>query len=391
MKKILLYTIAIVAFMSLNTANATETVSDEKEININIEIPAKSTTTNAENIDNNESEKNTPQSIVLTPLNAEKTEFKFILDDKVGYLNKNTNVKFLTTFDDIILFDKYIKVKKGDYFGLVDKNGKILIPVQYQKIGISVKNNQEYLLAQFGDQYIAYSTDGEPISENELVLQPNNYTRILASAIRPEFLTAYINQTKEDNTLLYEKKKAEAVINQTEPDEIEIEEIALPGRYKVASIEKNVKEVIPKRPIYTKTFSVGNKRFEVNNVNGKYGLNGKNKEMILPAVYDYIDSKDICKHYDDPVILTKRNNAYAAYNLKGKLMAEQVYDKVNVYSKRSVYSVSFNNNMGMISRNGKIVGFMTMDNNNYKVENKSIFATVPHKVSQLMKIILSAK
>ena len=113
------------------------------------------------------------------------------------------------------------------------------------------------------------------------------------------------------------------------------------------------------------------------------GLKNETQDVIVPAKYNSY------KVVNGNLILVERNKAYSVYNTKGKLLAEQVYDKVNIYDKGSVYNFKIVDNVGYISKNRKELGTLVKQNGEY-VYNKTSFSLFTNNVVRLVTTILDA-
>ncbi len=342
----------------------------------------------------------------ITPLNEEKTEYKFRYGTDIGYYNKDLNIKFLTNFDNIYLLDKYIKIKKKGKYGVITKEGKPLIPAVCQKIDVlHGENDALYFLAKIEGKYQILSENGALVPESELTSIPNSSMYILADAIRPEFVKSYIDSQSVYTKLDTEEEaqkiasmegselKAEEQPSAKTNENYTVEEVEIPEMVKVASVEKNVKE---KESSYDKQksgeskFTVHNKVYTLVYQNNKFGIKDENGNLILPVDFDSISLKNPANSFLSPVLLVEKNNALTIYDLKGKLIAEQIYDKINVYDKKNIYSISFKDDSGILLKNGKPKGTITRSGKDYNYKPNGFELFTPHRINELIVTMLSA-
>ena len=137
--------------------------------------------------------------------------------------------------------------------------------------------------------------------------------------------------------------------------------------------------------------TIGKKNYYVTTSGTKIGLETETGKTIVPAIYDSYKLTTPCEHFSTPVILAERNDTYAVYNTKGKLLAEQVYDKVNVYRFGKVYSYQLLNGAGIIKDNNKEIGILSKENNDYKFTKTGFSLFTPHKINELIITILNAQ
>ena len=312
-----------------------------------------------------------------------KTEFKIKINNQTGYINDENSVIFITEYDDMFLTDKYIKTKKDGKYGLIDKNGNIILYPEFQNVGILYSNGNEYISAKQNGKYKLFYNTGKLIPENELYTVQTNKNYILAANIRPEFRLSGSNKQT-----IYEKINAHE--NDNDGFVYEIQEMKIPGKIKkdVINESDNKSNNIKNN---NSLITIGKKNYYVTTSGTKIGLETETGKTIVPAIYDSYKLTTPCEHFSTPVILAERNDTYAVYNTKGKLLAEQVYDKVNVYRFGKVYSYQLLNGAGIIKDNNKEIGILSKENNDYKFTKTGFSLFTPHKINELIITILNAQ
>ncbi len=332
----------------------------------------------------------------IVPLNKENTEFVYTYNGKKGYINKDTNFGFITEYDNILPLANYLLVKQNNKFGLISKNGEVILKPDFQKINLESSNGINYFEAKQNGKYKMFYNDGKSMSLDDVFTLSQNTTILLANDLRPEFREVIEENVKlELKDIIKDTRDAKSVV-----DSYEIAEIPVPGRVKVAQVEKKVENadetndvkvsnektenyIQPENVSSDSEFTINNKTFYSFIQNDKVGIKNEKQDVIVPAKYNSY------KVVNGNLILVERNKAYSVYNTKGKLLAEQVYDKVNIYDKGSVYNFKIVDNVGYISKNRKELGTLVKQNGEY-VYNKTSFSLFTNNVVRLVTTILDA-
>ena len=122
----------------------------------------------------------------------------------------------------------------------------------------------------------------------------------------------------------------------------------------------------------TKVLWVGTKKFAIVEKNSLFGLSSESGLEIIPPQYDNL----VIANLANPYILAVKNNAISAFNLNGKLLAEQVYDKINVYKYGKLYTYSNTDGSWLLKSNNKAIGTLTVKGKDYsfdKISNFNLF------------------
>ena len=332
----------------------------------------------------------------IIPLNKENTEFVYTYNGKKGYLNKDTHFGFITEYDNILPLANYLLVKQNNKFGLISKNGEVILKPDFQKISLESSNGLNYFEAKQNGRYKMFYDNGKAMSLDDVFSLSQNTTILLANDLRPEF-----KEVIEENVKLELKdiiKETRDV--KTEADSYEISEMPVPGKVKVAQVENKVENAVvtdeanvsaektanytqPEKVSTDSAFTINNKTFYSFIQNENVGIKNSKQDVIIPAKYNSY------KVTDDNLIVVEKNKAYSVYNTRGKLLAEQVYDKVNIYEKGSVYNFKIIDNKGYISKNGKELGTLVKQNGEY-VYTKTSFSLFTNNIIRLVTTILDA-
>ena len=323
-------------------------------------------------------------SILIEPIINEikafnEKEYKIKSGKLVGYLNIENKTNFLTEYNDIILFNKYLKTKKNNKYGLIDKEANLILKPIYEKIGIFYNENEEYISAKYDGKYKLYKNTGKLIPEEDLYVISNDGYYLLAQNLKPE-----LKKYRHNNAMIYQKESPN--IDKMAYD---IEEINIPENIKTASISKDVvnnseTQLVNNGDLYT----VDNIQYMLVKENNNYGLSTKKGDILIPAIYEEIIPVKPCKHYKKPIFITIRNGIYSEYNSSGRLLAEQVYDKINFYKYGKVYTYTKENNIWTLRCNGKLIGNLLYENNTYTFSKQKFHLFGVHKINELFISIL---
>ena len=123
----------------------------------------------------------------IVPLNKENTEFVYTYNGKKGYINKDTNFGFITEYDNILPLANYLLVKQNNKFGLISKNGEVILKPDFQKINLESSNGINYFEAKQNGKYKMFYNDGKSMSLDDVFTLSQNTTILLANDLRPEF------------------------------------------------------------------------------------------------------------------------------------------------------------------------------------------------------------
>ena len=143
-------------------------------------------------------------SILIEPIINEikafnEKEYKIKSGKLVGYLNIENKTNFLTEYNDIILFNKYLKTKKNNKYGLIDKEANLILKPIYEKIGIFYNENEEYISAKYDGKYKLYKNTGKLIPEKDLYVISNDGYYLLVQNLKPE-----LKKQRHNNAMIYQ-------------------------------------------------------------------------------------------------------------------------------------------------------------------------------------------
>lgn len=90
----------------------------------------------------------------------------FIMDTKGNYKVQPGTYEYIKRINDTLF-----RVEKDDKYGIVDYNGKVIVPVEYEQVDYYIDseadhNNYGYLVGEKNDKYTLYTSAGVKLSES---------------------------------------------------------------------------------------------------------------------------------------------------------------------------------------------------------------------------------
>lgn len=281
-----------------------------------------------------------------------KREYSYFLltrDGKKGLLAKDSTFLIPTQYQDIkyYSYEKFIKVKKDEKWGVINSQNKIVIPLQYERI----ENLGQNLIKIYDGKYwklINY--DGEEINGQEyssvnFLSNMNNRDLIFVSQL---YRSGIID--KKGNTIL--PCKFEKVI----PDINKINPVGIPDLYPV---QQNKKWGYAKKggaiviPCQFEKVSFFRRQVALIKKDSKFYLIDTKGNIISKDGYYDIKGFNLLT---DLAIVTDSNNKRGAINGKGEEIIPVIYDEVNQINEFGVrsYLVKLEGKYGIINHDGKI-------------------------------------
>lgn len=313
-----------------------------------------------------------------------ENEYKLMFRNKssnkliAGYYNTETDNLLVTNYDDISLLNNYLKVKNGDKYGLIDKNGNVILMPIFDRVSIYTQDGKDYLSVKINGKNKLYYSTGKLIPEEELYSVSYDGIYAITADLKPEF-KKYVVKARNANYLtnsVYEVKEV-----------VENAEVEIPKNVQIASVEQNVVDTTPKvKSNDTKSIMLGKKQYIVVNDDLKIGLEDLYGNQIIPTIYNRMEITNL----KNPVIITKRNNAITAFDVKGKVLAEQVYDKINIYKYGKLYSYTETENGWILKSNNKEIGTLTKIGDDYTFTKNSFNLFNYKKVNDLFMNVIKA-
>ncbi|MCD7740401.1 MAG: WG repeat-containing protein, partial [Candidatus Gastranaerophilales bacterium] len=274
-----------------------------------------------------------------------------------------------------------LKIKKDNKFGIIDKEGNIILNPVFDKVSVIYDDDKQYLTGKIDGKVKLFYNTGKLIAESEFYTIPVKENFSLVQDMKP-----VLNDYRKNGNTIYKKTPAEPGSHFV----YEIQEIPLRDKVQIAAIEKNaVPNLIDNKN--NDLFYVGKKEFIIANNKYKIGLKDKKGNEIIPAIYNKLNVKKPCEHSSYHVIAAEKNHSYTLYDLKGKILAEQVYDKINIYKYGKIYTYSANDGKWELKVNNKLVGNLTLNGNDYNFQKTSLHIRSLHKINELLITILTTE
>lgn len=321
-------------------------------------------------------------SMVFEPIIDEisafnENEYKVKVGNLVGYVNIENKNNFLTNYDDINLFGNYIKTIKENKYGLIDKESNIILKPIYEKVGLFYNDGKEYISAKYAGKYKLYQNTGKLIPEEDLYVVLNDQNSLLAINLKPE-----LKKYRYNNAQIYQETDSEYEIK-----EVNMNETNQENKTKKRNL---IKEYIEMNPVEGKDnqFIFANKIYTLIQKDNKYGIHTLKNKEIIPANYDQIIPVEPTEKYKQAIFITIENGIYSEYSIDGKLLAEQVYDKLNIYKNGKLYIYKKENGIWTLRHNNQVIGQMNYYNGVYKFNRIKRNTFRLNKINELF-IILS--
>lgn len=419
MKKKLVFLMLLTSFFSVSSLsfaqneenNNYEVVQDIKQAEKTIEsndIDVPNVTVSKEN---NPSLKKTefmePDNLI--PLSNSTSEFVYKKEDKTGYVNHETQIGFITSYDEISLLGSFLKIKNGGKYGVMDKQGNLILKPQFKKINLCHSGENEYFEVKINGKYRIYNTSGNLISLNEMLSITDNPAILLVNDLKTEF-KAFINSLKTEkkaepveivvpetnivevnNEVPNTEKLAVEPVSEKTADVVEI--VEKPQIVQKKTFTEKIKDKLTNQSTKVEEMSNNNnaivvdgKLYYILTENNKIGINDNVGNVVVPPKYDTCDVVKIESLFTQSVFVLSGETGYSVYNKKGEIIVEPVYDKLNIYNHGNIYNFAIEENGGILKKHGKIVGNFDLTPPEYKY---TPIKKTDKKVINLVKILLN--
>lgn len=232
-----------------------------------------------------------------------------------GYMNYQGKMLIDCKYEAIAFYDDFMRAKLNGKYGWIDKNGKQVMPFQfdfienydeekerfrYQKgnklgwVNRKLTNNQSQTLAEWADEIELTKSDVRNV-------RVGNYFGLINQN------GTFIIPVRYENKIVFDKF-GKAVVKENR----------LWGM-----IDKGGNIIIPSE--YQEKFQFNDKQLACVLKNGKYGIVDYDGKVVIPTVYDnYI-------YTDYEYWTVKKNNKFGITNNKGQLVIPIEYEKVFPY------------------------------------------------------------
>ncbi|MBQ4122696.1 WG repeat-containing protein [bacterium] len=305
---------------------------------------------------------------------------------KINVINQTENIKTISKLGE------YLKIEVNGKYGLIDKDGNTILAPVFQKISIIDFDGEKCFAAKADGKYRVYYNTGKLIPEEKLYSVVQNTSILEQEEITPQYTAiierkevvytpikipfkSFITDNLKKSGFIYEIKEIPIIKVKNTGEQQSIEKLTNFDLNEALSNSKNI-------------FTLDNKQFYILNENDKIGISTASKETIVPAKYDSFAVKTPHKLFKTPVFLMNDNGIKSIYDLKGNLLAEQVYNKINVYRNGNLYTFQVEEGKGILRENKNILGYMTKDGDEYKYTSEKFTLFKPHIINNLIITIL---
>jgi sporulation protein YlmC with PRC-barrel domain len=257
--------------------------------------------------------------IVVIPLNNDfiedfdknKLEFRFQNKDKIGWLDKNGQERIAVTLeswaDEIVVLDDGIsRIKVNNYYGLVQKNGKWIVPIRYEN---------DFIFDEFGKAIVRENQRWGMIYKGGNVVLPTIYQEKFQ--FNKKQLACVRNNGKYGIVNYDGKVIIPTIYDRYIYSDYEFWTVQKDGQF--GMINKNGKIVIPIE--YEKVFSYLNDLALVKK-SGKWGYINAANQIAIPFEYEVLNS------FIDGRALAKKGNYWGMINLDNTIILSFEYDNL---------------------------------------------------------------
>ncbi len=303
------------------------------------------------------SQKKEPKDYYVMEVNSELGQKKFKIDEKIGLMDENDEILIQPKFDNLtFLLNGMAIAKKENLWGVINQEGKILVPFEYESIDLgNVKQGfpeEDYTNFKGVSRIVNNDTirlirvmkNGKQgvVDETGKVVIPCTYLRIFR--LRYQYIgieNDYKGIASVDGEIIVPPE-----YNRVTPKDFGF---SVEKKGKMGILNKQGREIIP--PVYDK---LENRMFTMGmsvQMNGKWGYYNGQGILIVPPKYDEIEPSSL---FDGGVIvITNEKKGY--HNKDGKLIVPVEYDDVRVWRQDNSIIVQQNGKEGMLNKSGQIV------------------------------------
>ncbi len=245
---------------------------------------------------------------------------------KIGY-DKITADNYYTEEKEYLLsgYITGIKTEEGYRYGYYNAKGKEILPAEYNEIYRIVdiqEDNNAYLIAQKDGRY--------GVTKNGKTIIPYDYQEIEYNSLNHLFLV-----TKGSKLGIF-NQKGEVILDTTYAD-IQFSGIYLLCKRETTSeveIYKPSGEQVPNKDWTSMLPTLNENYFIVSDESGLYGVIDKEQKQVIPIDYTYISYLS-----DDSFIVCNQNGKYGIMNTQGKSIIEINYDSVQKIQDTEIVQV----------------------------------------------------
>jgi hypothetical protein len=343
----------------------------------------------------------------IEDFNPNKPEFRFQNEDRIGWLDKDGQERIVTDLERwaneiVAIDDKSSRVKVADYYGLVQKNGKWLVPIRYENEFVFdkfdkaiVRENQRWGMIDKGGNIVIPTIYQEKIQFNnkELACVRNNgkygIVNYDGKVIIPTIYDTYIYSDYEFWTV--QKNGQFGMIDKSGKIVIPIEyEKVFPYLDDLALVKKGGKwgyinaanqTVIPFEYEVLNSF-IDNRALAKKG--GFWGMIDLNNKIVLPFEYDNLIGES------NGFINTSKGGFWGMLNSRFQVVVPFEYDRID--GLNSYFRVEKNNKIGLFTKTGEMIlpafyDGLTVDDYGLKVQKDGKFGLLNNEGEVLIPMI----
>lgn len=261
--------------------------------------------------------------------------------DKLGIIDKEDNILLEPIYDDLKVYSERgaIRFKIGKLYGVINLEGKLIIPCKYGWVNVLSKNKFEVEDNTTEKWGILNDTMGII-----LPIEFDHITRI------PEGKGFWVK--KEGNYGLYSKDGdiiIPPVYDKVKAPGFFMEGHLLRREGKWGFWDEKWKQIVPAEydTIEVEFLTMGVKVLS----GGKWGYYNSAGEKIISTQYDEVEPTLMVD--GGAVVRNKDKRGY--FNSKGELIVPIIYDEVRVWKRENTIIVRLNEKEGLLNKDGKIV------------------------------------
>lgn len=307
--------------------------------------------------------------------NYDNAGYRVSKNNKQGIIDKTGKVIIEPVYDKIQPLpygsSDFFSVKNGDKYGIVNKENKIIVPIDYEHL---IDFNEYFLVNKYNLRFGLYDKTGKLIAENK-------YETIYNTAT-PDSKIIFLKEFDESINLLNSKK--ELVFQENIVDYgylLNEEKLYSPegrngiifvknkkGKYALFNeISEELKSPFDYDEIIQCTNTGERIIYYSVRKGNKYGLINSDNQIILPIEYDAIDldlakstlyfdtNKQTSNHSNHFQIVVAKGKKYGTVNLKNEVVIPFKHSYLKRLSYNGFFKTKVGNKFQIIDREGKLV------------------------------------
>jgi len=258
---------------------------------------------------------------------------RVIINGRMGLVDKEGNLVVPCEYDEFEIFNRCLIARKGKQFGLLNDHGEVIVPAVYDEM-ILLKGPGGFFRFKKGNKY--------GVASHKKILLPLEYKMILPDDIDG------IAYTFDDKMITFDQRGKILKEEKIEPKEF-TSQTGARSKEQYERGESQSDDVVPVEDmmISSSNSSQPKTRSEVVKVNGKYGYVYQGRKWAdkewssdsLPAVYDSIGARMVGQPSQE-YITVKKNGKWGAVNFKQEILMPFEYDGIDRATDKMIYVVN---------------------------------------------------